>query len=60
MANQLRTDNELQAWDIYFVAALAEAKPYATGGSTEAFLGKQVKVAADIADRMIEARRQRM
>jgi hypothetical protein len=60
VANQLRNDSESQAWDIYFAAALTEAKPYATGGSTEAFLGKQVKIAADIADRMIEARRQRL
>ncbi len=60
MVNKVKTDTELQAWDIYFAAALEQVKHHITSGvSTAAQWDLQAKHAADLADRMLLARRLR-
>jgi len=59
MSVKAKTESELQAWDIYFVAALEHAKENATGGNTDAYRNSLIKAAGEIADKMLEARRHR-
>lgn len=59
MTEKVKTETELQAWDAYFAAALELGKTGVAGASTSEFLDKVVKQAAEIADRMIVARRKR-
>lgn len=59
MTEKVKTETELQAWDAYFAAALELGRTGVSGANTGEFLDKIVKQAAEIADRMIVARRRR-
>ncbi|MEB0106132.1 MULTISPECIES: hypothetical protein [unclassified Pseudomonas] len=55
------TDEEQQAWDLYFSAALplAKAEGEATGSKVDGSWAEVLKQAAGIADSMVEERRKR-
>ncbi|MBA1256574.1 hypothetical protein G7021_28360 [Pseudomonas carnis] len=59
MTKKAKTETELQAWDIYFAAALEQARSSANGGNADAYQSNLVKIAGEIADKMLEARRLR-
>lgn len=59
MSNKLRSEDEVQAWDRYYAAAIPLGREFASAGNHHDFLDKVVKHAADIADRMVIERRKR-
>ncbi|EUB84892.1 hypothetical protein [Pseudomonas sp. GM30] len=61
MTEKAKTETELQAWDIYFAAALplAKEKADASGLSENKSWDKLLKVASEVADDMLKARRLR-
>lgn len=56
MAKRIKSESELKAWDAYFSAALEQARRFANGGSNEKLISNQIKIAAEIADEMLDAR----
>lgn len=60
MVNKVKTETELQAWDIYIAAALQRAFETTNGNSPSDHINNAVKRAGEIADRILIERRLRV
>ncbi|WP_201212842.1 hypothetical protein [Pseudomonas sp. S36] len=59
MAQKVKTDTELQAWDQFAAAAISSALRLTSGLSDDAHNKATAKRAAEIADALLKERRER-